>query len=221
MTTLREWIPLGVLVLVVSGCALVEVNVKPPESGLETPIAGGNQRQVIVTVPFQDDRPSRTRCGVQKGGYGNETAAAVCQGNPAEWIAAFLARELRASDFTVLQSEEGARDTAVKIEGVLLKIFVEPVVGFWSTTVETDLNVRLVATSKTGLHAERTFFAKGEKTSIIWPQGIFNDSVERGTRDLLSKMVEAILDLMKRYPDLGLERRDGRALLGWRPETAR
>ncbi len=30
----------------------------------------------------------------------------------------------------------------------------------WTTTVETDLNVKLVATSRTGLRAERTFFVR-------------------------------------------------------------
>jgi hypothetical protein len=174
-----------------------------------------------VTIPFQDARQSASRCGVQKGGWGNETAQAVCQGNPTQWIAEFLARELRASGFIVLTSEQGARDTALKVEGVLVKIFVEPVVGFWSTTVESDLNVKLMATTKTGLQAERMFFAKGEKTSVIWPQGIFNDSVERGSRDLLTKMVEAILELMKRYPELGFERRDSRTLVSWTQETER
>ena len=86
---------------------------------------------------------------------------------------------------------------------------------------ESDLNVKLVVTSKTGLQAERAFFAKGEKTSIIWPQGIFNDSVERGSRDLLTKMVEAILELMKRYPELGFERGDGPKRVSSSLETQR
>ena len=221
MAMRRGWMLLTALLSAVSGCALADVNVKPPEAGLEQPIPGGNQRQVIVTIPFQDARQSASRCGVQKGGWGNETAQAVCQGNPTQWIAEFLARELRASGFIVLTSEQGARDTALKVEGVLVKIFVEPVVGFWSTTVESDLNVKLVATTKTGLQAERMFFAKGEKTSVIWPQGIFNDSVERGSRDLLTKMVEAILELLKRYPELGFERRDSRTLVSWTQETER
>src|SRR2546422_7103747 len=79
MTTRRGWTFLTVLVFAVSGCALAEVNVKPPEAGLEKPIPGGNQRQVIVAIPFQEARQSTSRCGVQKGGYGNETAQAVCQ----------------------------------------------------------------------------------------------------------------------------------------------
>lgn len=213
----------GLLVLIIfvlSGCALVDVNVKPPESGLEAPIPGGNRRQVIVTVPFQDSRQSKSRCGVQKGGFGNETASAVCVSDPAEWIASFLARELEASGFTVLRSEGEARDSALRIQGTLLQFFVEPVVGFWSTTVESDFNVRLVATSRTGLQAERTFFSKGELTSVIWTQGIFNDSVRGGLRDLLTQMVRAILELMNRYPELGLERRGHPMLVRWAPETA-
>ena len=103
----------------------------------------------------------------------------------------------------MLRSEDGAKDSALRLEGVLLKIFAEPVVGFWSTTVESDFNVRVVATSKRGLQAERTFFSKGELTSMICPQGIFNESVRRGVGDLLAKMVQAILELMNRYPELG------------------
>jgi len=189
-----------------SGCALTDVNVKPPSSGLKTPIPGGNQRQIIVTAPFSDSREIKNRCGVQKGGYGNETAVAVCQGEPAQWLADLLAIELKASGFTVLPSDAGARDSALKLDGVLLKIFAEPVVGAWSTNVETDMNVRLVATSKTGLKAERNFFVKGELQSVIWTQGIFNDSVERGAHELLKKMVDAIMELMSQYPQLGFNR---------------
>ena len=82
-----------------------------------------------------------------------------------------LAGELEASGFTVLAAEQGGRDSALKIEGVLLKIFAEPVVGAWTTTIETDLSVRLVATSRTGLRAERTFFVKGDRESVVWTQG--------------------------------------------------
>lgn len=200
-----------------SGCALTDVRLKPPEL-LQAPIPGGNERQVIVAVPFADAREIKNRCGAQKGGYGNETADAICVGNPAEWLAVYLARELKASGFTVLSTESGARESALKVEGVLLKIFAEPVVGFWTTTVETDLNVKLVATSRTGLRAERTFFVKGERTSIAWPEGVFNDSLEDGTGKLLTTIVEAILELMKQYPELGF-RQSQPAVVAWRSES--
>lgn len=212
---------LAVLLVPLAGCALQDVHLKPPETGLKTAIPGGKQRQVILAAPFSDQRQIRDRCGVQKGGYGNETAIAQCQGDPAEWIASLLKKELQASGFAVLTAQEGARDTALKIDGVLVKIFAEPVVGFWTTTVESDLHVKLVATSKTGLEAERTFFTKGELTSMIWPQGVFNDSLEDGMRDLLGKMVKAIIELMARYPELGFGWHSGPGLIAWDAEGTR
>jgi hypothetical protein len=91
---------LGLAVLFVTllpGCALDDVRLKPPSSGLKTPIPGGNQRQVIVTAPFADARKITNRCGMQKGGYGNETANAFCKGEPGRWIAELLASELLSS----------------------------------------------------------------------------------------------------------------------------
>ena len=208
---------LALLVLALPACAYTDVNVKPPDSGLKTPIPGGNQRQVVVIVPFADARQITDRCGVQKNGFGSETARGICQGNPAQWLAEFLARELRASGFTVLATEDGARESALKVQGTLLKIFVEPVTGFWATTVESDLQVKLVATSRTGLRAERTFFTKGELTSVIWPQGIFNDSLEDGVRQLLANMINAILELMNQYPQLGLEGDRYHVVMSWQP----
>jgi hypothetical protein len=207
----RVWLPCVLLALMLSGCATIDVKLKQPPEGLKTPILAGNQRQVIATIPFSGGRQITNRCGVQEGG-------AYCEGDPVQWIAAMLAAELKASGFTVLSTEAGSRDTALKIEGVLLNIFAEPVVGAWSTVIETDLSVRLVATSPTGLRAERTFFVKGDLESIIWTQGLFDDSLERGTRDLLGKMVEAILELMKQCPQLGFTPPLPLKLAGWREE---
>ena len=201
----RVWLPCAILGLMLSACSTTDVKLLPP-SGLTAPIPGGAQRQVIIAMPFADARQITNRCGMQRSGYGVETASAYCQGDPAQWIAALLADELKASGFSVLSSPEGARDSALKIEGVLLKLFAEPVIGPWLTAIETDLSVKLVVTSRTGLRAERTFFVKGDRESIVWTQGTFNDSLERGTRELLGKMVEDILELMKRYPQLGFAR---------------
>jgi hypothetical protein len=217
----RLWVPCVILVVMLSGCATTDVTLTPPASGLKTPIPGGNQRQVVVAIPFSDARQITNRCGLQRSGYGDETATAYCEGDPTHWLAAMLAGELEASGFTVLAAEQGGRDSALKIEGVLLKIFAEPVVGAWTTTIETDLSVRLVATSRTGLRAERTFFVKGDRESVVWTQGVFNESLERGARELLGKMVEAILELMKQYPDLGFAPPLPARLVGWQRDAER
>ena len=212
----RVWLPCVLLALTLSGCATTDVKLKLPPTGLPTSIPGGNQKQIILTMPFTDARQVPTLCGVQKSGYGDETATVYCEDDPARWIARVLAAELEKSGFTVLSAEEGARDTAVRIEGALLKLFAEPVLGPWSTTIETDLSVRLVATSRNGLRTERTFFVKGGRESIVWTDKCFNESLARGTQDLLAKMVEAILELMKQYPELGFTRPAPESLAGWR-----
>src|SRR4030095_6940091 len=155
---------------------------------------GATQRQISLTMPFAAARQVPTLCGVQKSGYGDETATVYCEDDPARWISDALAAELRASGFTVLSAQESARDTAVTIEGALLKLFAEPVLGPWLTTIETDLIVRLGATSRSGLRTERALFVKGARESIVWTDKRFNESLARGTQALLAKVVEAALD---------------------------
>jgi hypothetical protein len=206
--------------MMLPGCSYRDVRLKPPTSGLKTPIPGGNERQVIVAAPFADARQITNRCGMWRSDLDIVISDAPCEGDPTQWIASLLASELTASGFTVLPAEGGARDSALKVEGILLKIFAEPVFELWTTAVETDMNVKLVATSRTGLRAERAFFVKGEGTAIIGVQRLYDNSLENGIRDLLAKMVGAILELMTQYPELGF-RHHQPAVVAWRLEQGR
>jgi hypothetical protein len=206
-----------ILAGVSSGCAFNDIPLTLPTQGLETTIHGGRGRQVVVVVPFSDERSIRDRCGMQKNGYNMDTADAICQSDPNAWIAELLADELRASGFSVIRADDAHRPGALRVEGALLKIFVEPVIGFWSGSLEADLSVRLRATSETGLEAERTFFAKawrgGQVLSTMQP---FHTAMHRAAQDLLAQLVRAILELMDRYPQLGSGNAPARAA----PEAA-
>jgi hypothetical protein len=199
---------LAVFLVTFSGCGTVDVLLKTPTSGLRDPIPGGNQRQVIVTAPFADARRIPYRCGMRPNGYAYGSryyheSDAVCEGDPAQWLAALLRSELRASGFTVVPAEASAPERALKVEGVLIKTFAEAVLGWALTTVETDLSVKLMATSRTGLQAERTFFVKGKSSSPTSWSPVFNSSLEDAVRQLLGEMVQAIIELMNQYPELG------------------
>ena len=65
-----------------------------------------------------------------------------------------------------------------------------------------------------------TLTCRGHEAVSIIKLKVNNDSLESGTRELLAKMVEAILDLMKQYPELGFRHRHG-AVVAWRPEQGR
>jgi hypothetical protein len=201
----------GALAASCAGCAFTDVPLDMPISGLATPHRGGNGRQVVVTLPFRDQRPQPQRCGMQKNGYNMDTARAVCRVEPTQWIAQVLADELRATGFTVVAPGESHRPGALLIDGTLLQLFVEPLAGAFSVSCEADVSVRLVATSETGLHAERVFYTKGLWKGFAGITGPFQTSLQRGSEGILDDMVRAILEIMDRYPQLGRTRPATRA----------
>ena len=187
-----------------SACAFTDIPLTLPTQGLENTIQGGRDRQVVVVIPFSDDREIRDRCGMQKNGYNMDTADAVCQSDPNSWIAGLLADELRASGFSVRTGDDDYRQTALRIDGTLLKLFVEPVIGFWSGSLEADLSVKLRATTQSGLDAERSFFLKGWRGGqMAWTKNPFHTALHRATQALLEEMVRSITELMDAYPELG------------------
>jgi len=210
---MRETAVLVALTCLASACAFTDVPLTLPTSGLDPTIPGGRGRQVIVVVPFSDERQIRERCGMQKNGYNMDTADAICQSDPNSWFAQLLADELRASGFSVLDDDAEHRPTALRIEGSLIKIFVEPVIGVWSGSLEADLSVKLRVTTQTGLEAERTFFVKGWKGGAqASTSQIFQIALHRATETIVIEMVNAILELMDRYPQLGFQSTPGTVL---------
>lgn len=185
-----------------AGCAFTEVPLDMPITGLAAPVPGGNGRQVAVVRPFADQREQPQRCGIQKNGYNQETANAVCRTPPAAWLSDLLAEELRASGFTVVAPDAAGPGTLV-IQGALLQLFVEPMAEAFGARAEADVQVRLEVTSANGLRASRTFFAKGVWQGFAGVTKPFQDALEKASNEVLQEMVEAILELMNRYPQLG------------------
>src|ERR1043166_2642457 len=131
---MRRLAPL--LAVPLAACAFTDVPLRlPPTVG--TGLTGGDGRVVVVVVPFADARPDPGRCGMQKNGAGAETAKALCSEDPARWFATFLANELRAAGFTVVQDSD--RPSAVRVEGTLVQLFTEPLVRLSTGDVETDV----------------------------------------------------------------------------------
>jgi hypothetical protein len=185
-------------------CAFSNVNVIPPKQPVAANLSGGKNRTVQVIVPLADARPQRNRCGMQKNGFNMDTANVICSAEPTTWLAELLATELRASGFAVLPSTS-ASATAVRLEGQLLQYFIEPKVGFFTFSPEADIHVRLVATTSSGLLAERDFYVKGEQTAIFGIESVFQSASDTAVRQIVKDMVQAMIGLMDRYPDLGTD----------------
>lgn len=202
---MRKLLTLMVAGFLGSACAFTDVPLTLPTNALENTIGGGGARQVVVVIPFRDERAIRGRCGMKKNGYNMDTADAICQSDPNAWFATLLANELRAAGFRVLSESQDHKREALIVEGELLKIFVEPVIGFWTGSLEADLSFQLKASSETGLAAQRTFFVKGWKGGqLVATNQPYQTALHRATQAVLAEMVRAIVELMDRYPQLGL-----------------
>lgn len=189
--------------LLLSACAFTEMKVSPGNASINTGISGGDQREVAVVVPFSDDRQIKNRCGMKKNGYNMDTANALCSEPPAAKLAELLATELKKAGFKVSTHGDPQSPTGVKLEGTLLKFFVEPVIGFAMGSLETDIHVHLVATTQNGLRAERSFFVKGTQSALAGTESNFQASVDDATAQIVKQMVAAIASLLNRYPKLG------------------
>lgn len=194
---------LAVFAVACSGCAFTDVPVALPTS-VATGLSGGDGRQVVIMRNVKDERSTPDKCGIQKNGYNMETAKATCSMEPAAWVSQILATELKAAGFDVVD-ESAAKASAMRIDGSVLQVFVEPVIGFSTISLETDIHLRLVATSKTGLLAERDFFVKGTESGLVARAGNFETSFDRASRQVVKDMVAAVISLMNRYPQLGLK----------------
>ena len=192
------------LMILSTGCAFTDMPLDMPITGLDVPISGGKKRTIVVVKPFSDERFDTKRCGMKKNGYNMDTADAICKTTPEEWIAQLLADELRASGFNVSTEKPMMSANTLIIEGSITKLFAEPVLGMWSGSVETDIEVKLTASSESGLLAERVFFAKGIKKGLmVATAGPFHTSLKRAADEILTNMIEAIFYLMNKYPNLG------------------
>lgn len=195
---------LVVCLSLLSACAFTDVRIDPPPPETFTHLSGGDGREIVVLRPFVDERQIRNRCGIQKNGFNMDTASAHCSAEPTTWLADFLAAELKAAGFVVTTDRAAGKPNTVTIEGSLFKFFVEPVIGFTTVTLETDIHIKLVATSPNGLDAERSFFVKGSYSALTGMASNFQQSGDEASRKIVKDMVSAILTLMNRYPELGI-----------------
>ena len=190
-------------VLLLPACAFQNVTVEPPATYAGPQISGGDGREIAVTVPFVDQRATPGRCGMQKNGYNMDTADAVCRVPPTTRLAELLVDGLKKAGFAVRSQAGGGKPSALQIQGTLLQFFVEPVIGFAMGDMETDIKIRLVARSPTGLLAERDFFVKGTQSAMVGTQSNFQKSVDDASTRVVQQMVAAIVSLFNRYPQLG------------------
>lgn len=182
-----------------SGCAFIDPRIAPTTRGDDQYSESvGNGRVLIVQTPFSDGRTIQDRCGMQKNGYGMDTASAICVANPTVWVAALFVDELRAAGFNVITEKESNLTSALKIQGILLKLFAEPT----HSVIETDVHIKLIVSESSGFVAKRSFFVKKSVINVWGTTNYFQTSIDNATRQIVKDMVSSIVNLLNRNPEL-------------------
>jgi hypothetical protein len=181
----------------VSGCAFSNVDVSLP-TGSTSGYSGGQGRSLIIPA-FVDQRQIKNRIGMQKNGFGMDTANALPDQSVETWLTTRLGTELQSSGFQIVS--EGTNPKAAKVQGYLLKLFIEPVQQWTTVDLETDLSVRLRVTRPDGLEAERQYFVKGAGQGLMSLGGAYSASLNNATDVLLKRVVADVINLLNKFPD--------------------
>ena len=205
MRRLRAGVCVVVPLLAGVACAFGNETLQLPLSTPPTGVQGGEGRKIHVVAPFEDGR-SEQRCGMKKNSYNIDTADVLCSQDPLYWMAYRLTEQLQAAGFEIVPDDKSFSETTLEVGGRLEVFFSEPVIHFSSVGNETDLSATLTVRTGNGLLAKRTFYVKGEESSmLVWTFSLadksFHDAGDRIVRD----MVVAILNLANRYPSLGTD----------------
>jgi hypothetical protein len=181
----------------VSGCAFANVNVSLPAD--TTAGYSGGQGRALIIPTFVDRREVKERVGMQKNNFGMDTASAVPDQSVDAWLTARLASELRSAGFQIVS--EGPNPKASRVQGYILKLFIEPVQQWMTVDLETDLSVRIRVTRPDGVEAERQYFVKGVEQGLASLAGSYTASVRKATDTLMKRIVADVINLLNRFPE--------------------
>jgi uncharacterized lipoprotein YajG len=184
----------SVLSILVTACVITDQTVRLPESEIsnEQP---AKRKGALVMPAVTDQRDIKDHIGVKKTAFGIPTAKIYPDRNVAVWLRESVRAELRAAGFNIVRKGETA--SAATVELILLKFFVEPVMGWGTETFETDLAVRLRVTAAAGRSTERDYLTRGVAAGRDPSEKNYTPSLEQATTELIKRLVPDIIALTR------------------------
>ncbi|HEY3198563.1 MAG TPA: YajG family lipoprotein [Nitrospirales bacterium] len=182
-----------VLSTLMAACVFTDQTVKLPEGEIvhEQPAKPG--KGTLIVPPVADERELTDHIGVKKTAFGIPTGKVYPDRNVPAWLRESVKAELQAAGFNIARKNETG--SAPTIELILLKFFVEPVMGWGTETFETDLAVRLRVTSAAGKSTERDYLTRGVAAGREPSEKNYTPSLEQATAELIKRLIPDIIAL--------------------------
>jgi hypothetical protein len=136
---------------------------------------------------------------MKKNGYNMDMASVYCE-RPDRTLANLVATHLSLAGFKVLRDQRQAGPSTIVLSGTLEKVFLEPKLNFFSSHMETDVSLRLLATTASGLSAQRHFYVKGDEATFFGSTEDMQRSFDAGVRRLVIGVVGAVVNLAEQFP---------------------
>ena len=185
----------SVLSILVTACVITDQTVRLPESEISNEQPAKRSEGALVVPAVTDQRDIKDHIGVKKTAFGIPTAKIYPDRNVAMWLRESVRAELRAAGFNIVRKGETASTATVEL--ILLKFFVEPVMGWGTETFETDLAVRLRVTAAAGRSTERDYLTRGVAAGRDPSEKNYTPSLEQATTELIKRLVPDIIALTR------------------------
>jgi hypothetical protein len=121
-----------------------------------------------------------------------ETANVQTDQDVTIWISKAIVSELANIGYTVstvdinktdITSNDSYNDTPI-LSGSIIKVFAEPIVGFWAGDVTGDIQITLEVHKNNKI--QKKFYNASEKvTTMVWTAGFYKESLEKTLQSLL------------------------------------
>ena len=183
-----------------AGCAVGDVKLGRSQwSDLQTTSRRGENREIVLVRPFGSRREER-RCGMKKNGFNMDTANVLCPEPPEVMLADILSAELAQAGFKVTHDCARAGPSTIVLTPVVYQLFVEPRLYYFTATIETDIELKVTATTRSGLRADCLFYVKGEEATSFGFDDDLRRSLESAFRQLAFSVVGAVANLADAFP---------------------
>ena len=178
MRYFRAWISTVAAVVLLPACAFIDNEIQLEYQEIASAQQDQSKKGTIFLSLFNDDRSDKSKVGVIRNTYGMVTASVLTKDDPAIWVSNSLAGNLKKVGYKVETVEKEFTPTKDQfyMYGNIIKIFSNPNMGFFTITVNGDVQA-FVKAKYNGRETQEMISGHSDTESLISTGGDLHKGV--------------------------------------------